>query len=380
MVLNVNFGFVSIFLQLRVLLVIICLTLGGTVFGQTSFNYTIKGQIKGMNNDTLFLSVFSENQKREMIIIPTKNDHFHYKGTASIPSFVWAQTTAGRSTNGNFTFLIEKGDITINGNNKDLTHTIVNGTTGNDEYNYAMSKMNIYYDRRSVLQKKIATITDKSSVEYKNLMNEIVALTDSVALFENEFVAEHPNSFASGMLLMLIADNIPVSQLETYYNNLGDKVKQLAILSKLPTKIEGRKRSVIGATAPDFTMNDVNKKPVTLSDYKGKYVLLDFWASWCVPCRKDNPFLKAAYEKFKDKNFTIISVSVDQDSKSWKQAITKDQLHWTHISDLKSPNKVAELYGVQPIPDNFLIDPQGKIIERGLHGEYLLKRLGDIIK
>ncbi len=377
---NINFKFGFGHWKKNAIQAILFLYLGGTAFGQSPFTYTIQGQIIGMKNDTLFLNVLPYNQKQETIVIPAKNDHFYFKGTASIPSIVWAQTTAGRGSNGNFTFFIEKGDIAINGNNQDLTRTIVNGTAANDEYSYALSRMNGYYDQRSVLFEKVKSISEKTSAEYQGAMTDIAKLNDSVALFEDDFVKNHPNSLASGMLLMLIADKIPVTRLEKYYNNLGDNVKQLAILSKMPTKIEGRKRSVIGAPAPDFTMNDVNGKPVTLSDYKGKYVLLDFWASWCVPCRQDNPYVRAAYEKYKDKNFTIISVSVDENGKSWKQAIAKDQLTWEQISDLKSPNKVAELYGVQPIPDNFLIDPQGKIIERGLHGENLLKQLSKIIK
>ncbi len=108
-------------------------------------------------------------------------------------------------------------------------------------------------------------------------------------------------------------------------------------------------------------------------------MLLDFWASWCVPCRQDNPYVKAAYEKFKTRNLVIISVSVDEDGNKWKQAIEKDQLPWVHISDLKKDNEVAQLYGVQPIPDNFLISPEGKIIERGLHGENLEKTLSGIL-
>lgn len=369
-----------LFLRITVSLIILCSFFCTTVMSQVPFTYTIKGHLQGLKNDTLYLSIMSGNQKRKRIVLPAKNDYFFYTGTATMPSIVWAQTTAKRGVNGNFTFFIEEGNIKIEGNNKDLTHTQVTGTPGNDDYNYTTSRMNDYYDRRAIAQKKLRAITDTSSLSYKNLWGEIVALTDSVSLFENEYVATHPNSLASGLLLMLIADNIPVPLLEEYYNNMGDRVKQLAILSKMPTKIAGKKRSVIGSLAPDFTMNDVNGKPVTLSDYRGKYILLDFWASWCVPCRKDNPYLKAAYEKFKNNKFEIIQVSVDENGNNWKKAIENDKLPWIHISDLKKPNKVAELYGVQPIPDNFLINPQGVIIERGLHGDGLLEQLIQIIK
>ena len=350
-------------------------------FSQTSFNYEINGELKGLKNDTVYLSVMGGDAKvPERILIAGNNDKFSYKGVVNRPLVVWAQTTAKRGTNGNFTFFIEKGKIKIEGTNEELTHTKVTGTSNNNDYTYTHSRMNNYYDRVASYRTKLKEIGDTSARSYKETFGQIGNLYDSILIFQNDYVANHPNSFAGGMLLWLIADKIPVQKLDAYYNNLGEDVKQLSILSKLPTKIEGKKRSVIGSTAPEFTMNDINGKPVKLADYRGKYVLLDFWASWCVPCREENPYVKTAYQKFKDKNFVVIGVSVDEDGKKWKQAVDKDQLPWLHISDLQKQNKVAELYGVQPIPDNFLIDPSGKIVERALHGDNIEKTLSKFIK
>ena len=351
-------------------------------WAQTTFTYEIKGEIKGLKNDTLYLTIMSgkEGTSPEKILIPGSNDKFSYKGQADQSAIVWAQTTAKRGNNGNFTFFIEKGEIKIEGNNTDLTHTTIKGTANNKEHSYAQGRMHNYYDRLKPFQLKLKESADSSSAAYKEAYRQIALLYDSVFLFQKEFVSTHPNSLASGLLLLLIADKIPVQKLEEYYINLADDVKKLSILAKMTDRIAAKKRSVIGSSAPDFVMNDMNGKPLKLSDYKGKYVLLDFWASWCVPCRKDNPYVKAAYEKFKDKNFVIIGVSVDEDGTKWKQAIEKDQLPWKHISDLQKTNKVAELYGVQPIPDNFLISPDGKIIERGLHGDELERILGGILK
>lgn len=352
-----------------------------TVFSQHSFNYEITGEIKGLNNDTLYLSVMSGDAKiSETILIAGNNDKLSFKGVANRPSVVWAQTTAMRSTNGNFTFFIENGKIRIEGTNKDLTQIKVTGTSNNNDYSYTQNRKNSYYIRMVPLRTKLKEIGDTSTQAYKEAYSQLARLNDSLFVFQNEYISSHPNSFAAGMMLVLLSDKIPVQKLDGYYNNLSEEVKQLSILSKMSAKIEGKKRSVIGSLAPDFTMNDINNKSVRLSDYRGTYVLLDFWASWCVPCRKENPYLKTLYEKFKEKNFIIISVSLDEDVKKWKEAIEKDQLPWTHISDLQKPNKVAELYGVQPMPDNFLIDPSGKIIERGLHGENMGKTFSQIIK
>jgi peroxiredoxin len=147
---------------------------------------------------------------------------------------------------------------------------------------------------------------------------------------------------------------------------------------KVAKLIEGAKKLGVGKPAIDFTMNDVNGKPVKLSDFKGKYVLLDFWASWCVPCRAENPAVVKAYNRFKDHNFTVLGVSLDKESakKEWIAAIEKDGLPWTQVSDLKGwENAAARAYDVQSIPVNYLIDPQGKIIGVGLRGENLMKQL-----
>jgi len=133
--------------------------------------------------------------------------------------------------------------------------------------------------------------------------------------------------------------------------------------------------------APDFTQPDLNGKPISLSSFKGKYVLVDFWASWCKPCRMENPNVVKAYNEFKNKNFTVFGVSLDQEKGAWQKAIQQDGLAWTHASDLKFwNNEAATLYGVQSIPANFLIDPQGNIIAQDLRGEDLVQTLRKYIK
>lgn len=348
---------------------------------QNSFDYEIEGELKGLKNDTLYLSIMSAgNARPERIMLGATNDKFSYKGSVTQKSVVWAQLDNKRRNLGNFTFFLDNGKIKINGNIDTLSHTRVTGTASNNDYTYANSRVNYYYDKRSEIWAKLKAIGDSSSVEYKQTALKVAPLMDSLEAFEKDFVTKNPNSLASGMYLMLLTDKLRVQDLEELYNNLGAEVKQLSILAKMPSRIEGKKRSVIGSAAPAFTMKDMNGDDVNLADYKGKYVLLDFWASWCVPCRKDNVYVKAAYEKFREKNFAIIAVSVDENGNAWKEAIKKDQLPWVHISDLKKENKVAQLYGVQPIPDNFLISPEGKIIERGLHGQELEKVLGGLLK
>jgi peroxiredoxin len=137
-----------------------------------------------------------------------------------------------------------------------------------------------------------------------------------------------------------------------------------------------------GQIAPDFIQNDPEGKPVSLKEFRGKYVLVDFWASWCGPCRMENPNVVQAYQRYKSKNFTVLGISLDRDKPKWLQAIKDDNLTWPHVSDLKFwQNEVAQLYQVSSIPQNFLLDPEGRIIGKNLRGaaldQFLEKTLGN---
>jgi peroxiredoxin len=136
-----------------------------------------------------------------------------------------------------------------------------------------------------------------------------------------------------------------------------------------------------GTMAPEISLQSPEGQTITLSSFKGKYVLVDFWASWCTPCRKENPNVVAAYRMYKDKNFTILGVSLDDDKDKWLKAIAQDKLDWTHISDLKGWESIAARdYSISSIPSNFLIDPSGKIIARDLRGPDLENMLQEVLK
>ncbi len=196
------------------------------------------------------------------------------------------------------------------------------------------------------------------------------------------FAKNHPASDFSVQALTeaLGGYKVPVSTVQPIFNTLSENVRTTYAGTSLEKLLNAGSITGIGAKAPVFTQNDVNGKPISLTDLRGKYVLLEFWASWCHPCRAESPNLLKQYKLYKDKGFEILSVSVDNDRSRWLDAIAKDGLTWLQVSDLKGwDNEARKLYGLSGVPGNFLISPEGKIVASNLTGEKLNKKLAEIL-
>jgi peroxiredoxin len=283
-----------------------------------------------------------------------------------------------------FVVYLDKGKINVTSTDS-FSNRTVNGSAAHDIFISLQKQDKAYYDKLSPLYKQLAELRKEKKDEEAKALSEEVRQLDKQR--KNEVFANFIRNNPSSPMSLFALNNysgyrIEPDEIEPLFNIISDKVKSSWSGKEFAGRLEGAKRTKIGSYATDFTQNDTSGVPVALSSFKGKYVLVDFWASWCGPCRQENPNLVKAFEKHKEQNFTVLGVSLDNtDGKEkWLKAIRKDGLAWTNVSDLKYfNNAAAKLYGITAIPRNLLIDPDGKIVATDLRGEALEKKLAELL-
>ena len=348
---------------------------------QEKAGYTIKGTIEGVaEGDTVYLQNFVDGSLVKMDSAVVKGGAFEFKGTpdsVTVSRYVTYRKNGMRMTAMVF---IEKGDITLN---MGAEANKVAGTMCNDAYQQFMDKF-------VAINKEMSEIYQKSKTD--------TTLTDDQRKDLEKQLAEK-DSLGTEMVYNCINENINNLvgvQLLTSYANAFETAKVKALLDKVPAAYSADKdivalkehiatieKTEVGQKFIDFAMNTPEGKEVKLSDFisQNKYTLIDFWASWCGPCRQEMPNVVDAYKQFKSKGFGIVGVSLDKDADKWKQAIKDLNITWPQMSDLKAWQcEGAKLYGVRAIPATVLVDQEGNIVARDLRGEDIAAKLEELLK
>ncbi len=283
-----------------------------------------------------------------------------------------------------FPVFVEKGDINFIADSKNLRGYKVENSKSHAEYENFMGNVLGAFD------KKVQELGSKYGVAQRNgdtaevnrLESEYENIQNNKKKAMLDYVKEHNKSVVGPYVIYSNSYMFDLDQLEDAVNNTDGSLSNNKYVKLLKDKVATLKRVQIGQPFIDITQDDPQGNPVSLSSVvkKNKYVLVDFWASWCQPCRGENPNVVNAFHKYHDKGFTVFGVSFDRNKDSWIKAIQDDGLTWTHVSDLKGwGNAAGKLYGIQSIPQNILIGPEGKIIARNVRGQALQDKLKELL-
>lgn len=317
--------------------------------------FTISGKV-GLKNAAIAILTSKADGVSKADTAKIVNGTFTFSGAVPYPMGAnidvrYYAAPGFQSVADNFTLFLENRNMLLSSVDY-IKNAVITGSPVNEQY----SKM-----KASIANGKPANLREQSSLY-------------------SQYAANNTNSLIGLVALSLSLDrDADESIAQTVLYKFSPEMRSLPYAKSLQTTIDAFRNTKPGGTAMEFAQNDVNDKLIKLSDFHGKYVLIDFWASWCGPCRNENPNLVIAHNQFKNKNFTVIGVSLDRNKNNWLKAIKDDNLNWAQVSDLQYwENAVAKQYGVKGIPTNILVAPDGKIVGKNLFGEQLKRKLAEL--
>jgi peroxiredoxin len=341
----------------------------------TDSGYTIRGTVSGLQG-YIYLQSFSNNVKKDSTLVT--GGKFVLNGKVPEPTRCFI-TNSDKSF---FTILyVENSVISLTGSKEGRLN--ITGSKTHDEYRYYMAMQKASNDRLAQLEPQLqAAKKSNNQNEIISIGKEWTALSAQKEEVMMTYIAKHPSSYVAADMLCPLIYNMAYAEsiLTPLVAKLSPAIRQSAVGKDITARMDRRFPKAEYA-APDFTLPSIDGKQVSLSSYRGKWLLLDFWASWCAPCRAENPNVLKAYKIYHPKGLEILAVSLDNGKPAWEQAVKKDGLPWTQVSDLKGWGSApAKLYKVNGIPSNFLINPQGIVVATNLRGYALEDKLSMILK
>jgi len=340
-----------------------------------SGRFTIKGNVSNLKEGTRISLTDVNNPSDTVAKAKLVKGAFVLNGTVQEPNLYHLNLDAAQKK---IMLFIGNDQVTITGDAAKLQDIEVAGSPTHNDFTAFQKTFNPKFQHLSALS---AQINAKPGISQDDTL--LIQYQDQLGVISNDinqFIGDRKASPVSPFLILVTSElEQDPAVTAARMNQLDPSVRNSFYAKILQQQLDKRTLGAVGTRATEFTQDDTTGKPVSLSSFRGKYVLLDFWASWCKPCRMENPNVVVAFNKFKDKNFTVLGISLDRSRDAWLNAIREDQLAWTHVSDLKFwSNDVAVKYGIESIPQNFLIDPDGKIIGKNLRGAELQSKLCEL--
>lgn len=372
-----------------IVITLICMLTCYVTFAQKDKNQNLKnnlilsGKLEGLKNEKIYLTTNDLDEKK-LDSTFAKNGRFYFKENIKEPMLYFLRIA---NTNTQLGLFLESGKITISGHKDSLSKAIVKGSRSNDELKEWYSEWTKKIQMPAgTIYRRLDSVTQrgkvKTSAEEQKIFDEgMKLLSDQTDVMVTAFIKKYSQSSVAPFIIYDRYIGFPNPEMaKKSFALLGANARNSLYGKKITDYQRIAAKTGIGAT-PDFSLADTSGKIFKLSDLRGKYVLVDFWASWCAPCRKENPNVVKAYNKFHDKGLDIVGVSLDTKKDAWIKAINHDGLTWDHVSDLKGwDGSIVKEFGINVVPTNFLLDKDGKVIAKNLREEVLQKKLEELLK